>query len=64
MKHHYIVQAIMGLWSQEFLCPMGAQCLEAELGGVLKHLGVKRYRIKSIDEEVIADWENSEWVTV
>lgn len=62
MKHHYIVQAIMRHWSQEFLCPMGAVCTLDNLGFELKRKGVKSYKIKSIDGEPIADWDQSDWV--
>ena len=62
MKHHYTVQAIMRHWSQDFLCPMGAVCEKEELPAVLKHKGVKSYKIKSVDEEFFADWEKSDWI--
>ena len=64
MKQHYIVQAVMAHWSQEFLCPMGAFCVKEELGAILKGKGVARYKIKSVDGDPVAHWEESEWVPV
>lgn len=62
MKHHYIVEAVMLYWGTEFLCPMGAVCTRGELGGTLKHLGVKSYKIKAVDWDPVAGWENTEWI--
>jgi hypothetical protein len=62
MKHHYVVQAIMRHWTQEFLCPMGAVCTIEELNAILRHKGVKSFKIKSIDGEPVEGWENTEWI--
>ena len=64
MKHHYIVEAIMGDQYDEYLCPLGATCERGELGETLMHLGAKSYRIKSVDWEPVADWENTDWISV
>ena len=66
MDHHYIVQTLVRTDhgdNQEFLCPMGAICKIDELGFILKQRRVTRYRIKAIDREPVADWEQSEWVS-
>jgi len=62
MKHHYVVQAIMRHWSQDFQSSMGAVCTLEELSVVLKHKGVRSYKIKKIDEDPVADWEKSDWI--
>jgi hypothetical protein len=64
MKHHYIVRAVIRQNGQEFLCPLGAVCQEEELGNELKRHDVMRYKIKSVDDEHVADWENTEWIPV
>ena len=64
MKQHYVVQAVMYHWSQEFQCPMGAFCTREELGGALKGKGVLRYKIKKVDDEPVANWEAAEWTPV
>ena len=64
MKRHYVVQAIMRHWSQDFQCSMGAVCALEELGTVLKHKGVRRYKIKSIDGEPVINWDNADWIAV
>ena len=64
MKHHYVVRAIIRQNGQEFLCPLGAVCPEEELGNELRRQNVKSYKIKSVDSERIADWEDAEWIQV
>ena len=63
-KQHYIVQAIMAVHPNDCLCPVGAVCAEDELNGILKSHGVKGYKIKSIDDEPVTDWENKDWVMI
>ena len=61
MRHHYIVQAVIRQNGQEFLCPLGAICEKEDLGKELIRHRVNRYKIKSVDDEPVADWESTEW---
>ena len=61
MKHHYIVIAIM---RHDEVCPMGAICAEEELSGVLRSRGVKRYKLKILDDELIPEWDKADWQPV
>lgn len=63
-KHHYIVSAIIAVHPNECMCPMGAVCEEGELNGILKNQGVRRYKMKSVDDEPIAGWEEKDWTMI
>ena len=64
VKHHYVVSGVMHPYTNDCLVPVGAICEEQELGENLKHLNVKRYKVKSIDGKPVPDWEKSDWVAV
>ncbi|MCL1805403.1 MAG: hypothetical protein FWG28_05320 [Clostridiales bacterium] len=64
MKQHFIVQAIMTVHPKDCLVPVGAVCTREELHGVLKTQNVKGYKMKSIDDEPVADWEKADWVMI
>ena len=58
MKHHYIVFAWMKF---DAVCRMGAICEEAELARFLVWKDVKRYKMISVDDEVVDNWKDQEW---
>jgi hypothetical protein len=64
MKQHFIVQAVMAVYPKDCLCPVGAVCEQGELHGALKSQGVKSYKLKSVDGELVADWEQKDWVVI
>ena len=45
-----------------YLCPIGAICTEEELGAYLRSQGAKGYKIKTIDNEPVAGWEDGDWI--
>lgn len=64
MEHHYILQTMIRLRGNEFLCPVGAVSIEEGLNDMLKHWHVVKYRIKKIDDDPIPEWEKVEWTPV
>ena len=61
MKHHYIVLAVM--W-HDYLCTVGAVCAKDELNDFLKGHGVKKFKMKVVDDEPVVAWEESDWTPV
>ena len=64
MERHYILQATVRLRDNEFLCPIGIVCEEADFVEKLKHASIVRYKVKQVDGDPVAGWENSDWVPV
>ena len=62
MKRHYVVQAIMSDWNSQFQCPMGAVCELDELGDILKKKAVSKYKLKSIDGDLVQNWKDTDWI--
>lgn len=65
MKHHYIVKTLMRheYW-YEWVCRVGTICPEEELSDFLKLQGVTKYKIMSVDDDPVPDWDQSAWIPV
>jgi non-ribosomal peptide synthetase component E (peptide arylation enzyme) len=58
MKHHYIVYAWLKF---DAVCRMGAVCAQEELRPYLLRKNVKGYKLISVDDEVVGEWDKQEW---
>ena len=58
MTHHYIVYAWMKF---DAVCRMGTICAEEDLHPFLLRKNVKGYKLISVDDDVVNEWEKQEW---
>jgi len=51
------------MW-HDYLCTVGAVCAKDELNDFLKGHGVKKFKMKVVDDEPVVAWEESDWTPV